>query len=224
MLRHGVRRFRIDQADKETCRVELRGFDSECEVAGLGNLFDTRLGCFLFLVRTENIEILFVNLVDELAVVPVRRIRSLFGAARCRYHRAWRGNGRESRRVEDFAYLVSNREALIPIDHGNRFEDTIRENRRAQVARRVKLEVPNEPDVMAAERKFRQFGHGDFFAAEHRDRADESVVGIRTPVFDGQVRRDVLVQILEHRERVFLVTKERRRLQLCVACSSGQST
>ena len=76
--------------------------------------------------------------------------------------------------------------------------------------------MPDKPDVMAAEREFRQFGHGDFFAAEHRDRTDKTVVGVRTPVFDGQVRRDVLVQILEHRERVFLVAKERRRLQLCV--------
>ena len=76
--------------------------------------------------------------------------------------------------------------------------------------------MPHKSDVVASLRELCQFGHGDFFTAEYRDRSDESVVGVRTPVFDGEICRDVLVQILEHRERVFLVAKERRRLQLCV--------
>ena len=212
---HRVRRFRIDQADQKTRRVKLCRFDAKGKVARLGNLFDTRLIHLLLFARTCNIEILFVNLVDEPAIVLASRISLFLGTARSRYD-SGRRNSRKARRIEDQANLVANGKALVPIHHRDSFKDAIRENRRTQVSGGVQLEMPDEPNVMAPLRKFRKLGHCDLFTAKYRNRPDESVVGIRTPVFDGEVSRDVLVQILEHRERVFLVAKERRRLQLCI--------
>ena len=110
-----------------------------------------------------------------------------------------------------FALGAFGRRNLLEQDFA---ETPFGQERRTQRVVGSELEVPDEAFVLARDGVVHQFGKRVFLTADHLDRADEPVLGIRALVFDGEVLRDLLVQRVRDEHGMSLVQGVRTDFQL----------
>ena len=198
---------RIDIGAQEAVSVHPGRFDVERKRFLFGSLFKTLFPFgrvwFLLVLACGKPKVLLVNLVKD----------GFDGVAGLRLDVVDFANP-EVLLHEDCLDLVEHRLALVAVGHRNFFEDAIGEDRRAERAVGVHLEMPDDSLEVAPEGEVREFRERNLFAANYRDRADKAVFGIRPLVLDGHVIDKTLVQHLQNQEGMFPVGVLRILLQL----------
>ena len=93
-----------------------------------------------------------------------------------------------------------------PIFHGDFFQNPIRQNRCVHSTVRIQLKIADHAAIMTANGHFRQLGNGDFLAADNGNRPNKTIFRIRALLFDSQIIVNTLIQHLQNKIRLFLVS------------------